>query len=77
TIREQFLKQNKDLLKKRPVKKSSSTSIEQHETATANDYEQENLASLESVLPESEEEETIVTEAMELFGKEMVEVKED
>ncbi|MCM3513249.1 DNA polymerase III subunit gamma/tau [Carnobacterium inhibens] len=79
TIREQFLKQNKDLLKKRPVKKSSSTSIEQHETATAtaNDYEQENLASLESFLPETEEEETIVTEAMELFGKEMVEVKED
>lgn len=76
-IREQFLKQNKDLLKKRPVEKVSSPSVDKEATQTVSDYEQENLASLESALPEPEEDETIVTEAMELFGEDIVEVKND
>lgn len=76
-IREQFLKQNKDLLKKRPAKKVSSSPADNQETQAATNFEQENLASLESVLPEPEAEETIVTEAMELFGEEIVEVKND
>ncbi len=76
-IREQFLKQNKELLKKRPAEKATTPSGHKNETQVVSNYEQENLASLESVLPEPEEDETIVTEAMELFGEAVVEVRND
>ncbi|AEB28980.1 DNA polymerase III subunits gamma and tau [Carnobacterium sp. 17-4] len=75
-IREQFLKQNKELLKNRPADKVDSPATKKP-TQTASDFEQENLNSLESILPEPDEEETIVTEAMQLFGEEIVEVKND
>ncbi|MGB7460587.1 MAG: DNA polymerase III subunit gamma/tau [Carnobacterium jeotgali] len=76
-IREQFLKQNKELIKKRPAEKVTTPSVHKNETQVVSNYEQENLASLESVLPEPEEDETIVTEAMELFGEAVVEVRND
>ena len=76
-IREQFLKQNKELIKKRPAEKATTPSGHKNETQVVSNYEQENLASLESVLPEPEEDETIVTEAMELFGEAVVEVRND
>lgn len=76
-IREQFLKQNKEILKKRPVEKVSSPAVNKNETQVISDFEQENLASLETALPEEEEEEPIVIEAMELFGEKNVEVKND
>ncbi|MER2227786.1 MAG: DNA polymerase III subunit gamma/tau [Carnobacterium sp.] len=75
-IREQFLKQNKELLKNRPADKVDSPATKKP-TQTASDFEQENLNSLESVLPDPDEEDTIVTEAMQLFGEEIVEVKND
>ncbi|SDQ38391.1 DNA polymerase III subunit gamma/tau [Carnobacterium viridans] len=75
-IREQFLKQNKELLKNRPAEKVDSSATKKS-NQTASDFEQENLNSLESALPEPDEEETIVTEAMQLFGEEIVEVKND
>lgn len=76
-IREQFLKQNKELIKKRPAEKVTTPSVHKNETQVVSNYEQENLASLESILPEPEEDETIVTEAMELFGEAVVEVRND
>ena len=76
-IRGQFLKQNKELIKKRPAEKVTTPSVHKNETQVVSNYEQENLASLESVLPEPEEDETIVTEAMELFGEAVVEVRND
>ncbi len=76
-IRGQFLKQNKELIKKRPAEKVTTPSVHKNENQVVSNYEQENLASLESVLPEPEEDETIVTEAMELFGEAVVEVRND
>lgn len=78
-IREQFLKQNKTLVKKAPVEKVSSPSASgsKDEIQVDFDFEQENLASLETALPEPDEEETIVTEAMEMFGEKNVEVRND
>ncbi|SIN94724.1 DNA polymerase III, tau subunit [Carnobacterium alterfunditum] len=76
-IREQFLKLNKELLKKPSVEKSTSPAVVKGETQVVSDFEQENLASLETALPEPDEDETIVIEAMELFGEKNVEVKND
>ena len=76
-IREQFLKLNKELLKKPSVEKSTSQAVVKGETQVVSDFEQENLASLETALPEPDEDETIVIEAMELFGEKNVEVKND
>jgi DNA polymerase-3 subunit gamma/tau len=76
-IREQFLKLNKELLKKPSVEKSTSPAVVKGETQGVSDFEQENLASLETALPEPDEDETIVIEAMELFGEKNVEVKND
>lgn len=78
-IREQFLKLNKELLKKTQVATAASPAVATAETQSVSDFEQENLASLETALPEpdEDEDEAIVIEAMELFGEKIVEVKND